>query len=125
MEKIIRTIAVLGVLFALVFQAKAWYHPIASFDELRAASLDKIGSGYGIDRRIATDTSRYPLTDRRGDPYTYQNRNSFELQDTSFIKRDIIYDPKTKQYYVVEKIGNQYYRTPVSFSMEEFIRLQG
>ena len=72
-----------------------------------------------------TDTSRYPLYDRYGDPYTYPNRNSFDLKDTGFIKRNVEYDPKTNQYYIVEKIGNKNYRTPTSFSMDEFVRMQG
>ena len=71
------------------------------------------------------DSIRFPLQDRPGDPYTYPNRNTFDFRDTSYLKRTIEYDPKTKQYYIVEKIGNQYYRSPVSFSMEEFIRMQG
>ena len=71
------------------------------------------------------DTTRYPVTDRRGDPYTYPNRNSFDFSDTSYIKRNVEYDPKTKQYFIVEKIGNRYYRTPMTFSMREFINLQG
>ncbi|MBC7875454.1 MAG: hypothetical protein H7Y01_15745, partial [Ferruginibacter sp.] len=70
------------------------------------------------------DTTRYPIRDRYGDPYSYRG-NSFDLKDTAFIKRTIEYDPRTKQYYIVEKIGNKYYRTPTSFSMEEFVRLQG
>lgn len=77
------------------------------------------------DHGFRTDTSRYPLIDRRGDPYSYPNNNTFDLRDTSFIKRTIEYDPRTKQYYIVEKIGNHYYRTPTSFTMEEFVRLQG
>ncbi|MGQ0738581.1 MAG: T9SS outer membrane translocon Sov/SprA [Bacteroidota bacterium] len=76
-------------------------------------------------KKIAADTTRYPITDRRGDPYLYPNRNTFDFRDTSYLKRTIEYDPKTKQYYIVEKIGNRYYRTPASFSMEEFLRLQG
>ncbi len=75
--------------------------------------------------RFVADTSRYPLQDRYGDPYTYPNRNTFDLKDTGFVKRTIEYDPKTKQYYIVEKIGNKYYRTPTSFSMDEFVRMQG
>ena len=77
------------------------------------------------DFRLPADTNRYPSYDRYGDPYSYPNRNSFDLRDTSFIKRTIEYDPKTKQYYIIERIGSQYYRTPVAFSMEEFIKLQG
>jgi cell surface protein SprA len=75
--------------------------------------------------RFFQDTTRFPLSDRRGDPYSYPGRTSFDFRDTAFIKKNIEYDPKTKQYYIIEKIGTQYYRTPVSFSMEEFIRLQG
>ncbi len=70
------------------------------------------------------DTTKYPITDRRGDPYTYPNRNAFDLKDTSFIKRNIEYDPVTKQYYSIEKIGDRYYRTPMTFTMKEFIELQ-
>ncbi|HET9430607.1 MAG TPA: cell surface protein SprA, partial [Chitinophagaceae bacterium] len=55
----------------------------------------------------------------------YPSRNSFDFSDTSFLKKTIEYDPRTRQYYVIEKIGSQYYRTPVSFSMEEFVSMQG
>src|SRR5688500_11699946 len=72
-----------------------------------------------------SDTTRYPLQDRRGDPYTYKQRNAFDLSDTSFVKRRIEYDPITKQHYVIEKIGNRNYRAPMTFSMEEFKQLQG
>ncbi|HLG41582.1 MAG TPA: cell surface protein SprA, partial [Chitinophagaceae bacterium] len=65
------------------------------------------------------------LQDRRGEPYANPSRNSFDFRDTGYIKRTIEYDPKTKQYYIVEKIGDKYYRTPTAYSMEEFLRLQG
>jgi cell surface protein SprA len=71
------------------------------------------------------DTTRYPVKDRRGDPYTYPNRNSFDFSDTSYVKRSVEYDPKTKQYFIVEKIGSRNYRTPMTFSMQEFVNLQG
>ncbi len=96
-----------------------------------AASTQQAFAGYSNEHpRLPgfyfwNDTTRYPLVDRYGDPYSYPSRNSFDFRDTSFIKRNIEYDPRTRQYYIVEKIGNQYYRTPVAFSMEEFVRLQG
>ncbi|MBS1573919.1 MAG: cell surface protein SprA [Bacteroidetes bacterium] len=71
------------------------------------------------------DSTRFPISDRRGDPFTYRNRNTLDLKDTSFVKRNIIYDPKTNQYYVIEKIGSQYYRVPATFSMKEFVDMQG
>ena len=95
------------------------------------ASLTKANAGYYYhipknNNGFLTDTTRPgQLQDRYADPYSSPNRNTFDFRDTGFIKRTIEYDPKTKQYYIVEKIGNQYYRTPTAFSMDEFIRLQG
>ena len=71
-----------------------------------------------------TDTTRYPVTDRVGDPFTYNSNNPFNFSDTSYIKRDIEYDPKTKQYYIVEKIGNSYYRTPTYLTLDEMMRFK-
>jgi cell surface protein SprA len=71
------------------------------------------------------DTLRFPIRDRYGDPYTNPNRNTFDLRDTAFIRRNVEYDPITGQYYIMEKIGNKYYRSPVYFSREEFVRMQG
>src|SRR5687768_940227 len=96
----------------LVFSNKAYASP---FSDTRAD--DKFF--------FYQDTTRYPVNDRYGDPYTYPNRNPFYLQDTSFIKRNIEYDPVTKQYFIVERIGSRYYRTPMTFSMQEFLELQG
>jgi len=70
------------------------------------------------------DTIRYPIKDRIGDPFTYNSTNPFYGSDTSLIKRDIQYDPKTKQYYIVEKIGNNYYRTPTYLTFDEMMRFK-
>lgn len=74
---------------------------------------------------FSTDTTIYPIKDRRGDPYTYGNRHAFDLSDTSFIKRNIEYDPVSRQYYIIEKVGDRYYRAPMTFTMKEFLALQG
>ncbi len=70
------------------------------------------------------DSLHYPLQDRRGDRFTWQNHNPFYLNDTSFIKQDIEYDPKTKQYYIIEKIGNTYFRKPTYLTFDEFLQIQ-
>ncbi len=106
---ILRTMAAIAIVIASFTQANAGYYNPDPSDKFY----------------FSADTNRYPLRDRYGDPYSNPNRNSFDLKDTSFLKRTIEYDPKTKQYYIVEKIGNKYYRTPTSFSMEEFLQLQG
>jgi cell surface protein SprA len=72
-----------------------------------------------------SDTTRFPIRDRIGDPFTYKSNNPFNLSDTGYIKREIVYDPVTKQYYIVEKIGNSYFRTPTYLTMEEMMQLKG
>lgn len=71
------------------------------------------------------DSLRYPIQDRYGDIYSSPNRNTFDFRDTGYLKRDIEYDPTTGQYYIIEKIGGKNYRTPMSLSRDEFLRLQG
>ena len=105
----LRTLVAFTTVFASFKQANAGYY--------NNNSADKNG--------FSSDTTRYPILDRYGDPYSNPNRNTFDFRDTGFIKRTIEYDPKTKQYYIVEKIGNKYYRSPTSFTMDEFVRLQG
>lgn len=70
------------------------------------------------------DTVRYPISDRRGDSYTNPSRNPFDLSDTTLIKRNIQYDPATKTYYIIEKIGSSYYRVPTMLTFDEYMRLQ-
>ncbi len=70
------------------------------------------------------DSLHYPLTDRRGDRFAWQNDNPFYLNDTSFIKQDIEYDPITGQYYISEKIGDIIYRKPTYLTLDEMLRIQ-
>ncbi len=71
------------------------------------------------------DTSRNPLPEKYGISSLSTKRNPYNFSDTAFVKRKIEYDPVTKQYMVTEKIGDQYYRTPMTFSMKEFLEYQG
>ncbi len=74
--------------------------------------------------RRATDTLKYPIHDRRGDRFSSSSRTSLDLKDPANIHDSIIYDPKTKQYYIIEKVGSQYYRKPTYLTFDEFNRLQ-
>ncbi len=86
----------------------------------------------GINNASAQDTTRlhlndslhYPIHDTRGDFYSSQ-KSPFDLANPSNIKDSIAYDPATKRYIVYEKIGNKYYRTPTSYSSEEFMEMEG
>ena len=71
-----------------------------------------------------SDSLHYPIRDRRGDRFTYRSTNPFDLKDSGIVKQDIQYDPVTKEYYIIEKIGNTYYRKPSYLTYDEFWQLQ-
>ncbi|MBL7699677.1 MAG: cell surface protein SprA [Chitinophagaceae bacterium] len=70
------------------------------------------------------DTLRFPINDRRGDRYSARSRSPLDLQDPSNIIDSIEYDPKTKEYYIVEKVGSFYYRKPTYLTFDEFMYLR-
>ena len=69
------------------------------------------------------DTLKYPIRDRWGDPFSNPEKNSFNLKDPVNVKDSIIYDPKTNQYYIIEKVGGKYYRKPTYMTFDEFMRI--
>jgi cell surface protein SprA len=72
---------------------------------------------------ITNDSLPYPIHDRRGD-YLSNERSPFDLALPSNIKDSVAYDPDAKRYIVYEKIGNKYYRTPTSYTPEEFMEIE-
>lgn len=82
------------------------------------------GNNKDTSKNITNDSLHYPIKDRWGDRYTWQNKNPFNIRDTSLLKQQIEYDPKTKRYYIIEKIGSKTYRTPTYLTFEEFQRIQ-
>ena len=73
-------------------------------------------------RRVTNDSLPFPIHDRPGDPLGNPQRSSFNFKPSN-LRDSIEYDPKTNLYYVVEKIGNKYYRTPTAYTYEEYLRL--
>lgn len=73
--------------------------------------------------RVA-DTLKFPIQDRRGDMFSSPSRNPFDLKDPANITDSVEYDPKTKQYYILEKVGSFYYRKPTYLTFDEYMRLQ-
>ena len=74
----------------------------------------------------ATDTAhqvklKYPFA---GDPDLFflgdQNRSNLFLQDPKNITQKIVFDPKTNQYIITNKMGDIDYRHPQRLSMEEY-----
>ncbi len=70
------------------------------------------------------DSLLFPLQDRRGDWFTWRNKNPFDVKDSSLINQKIEYDPKTNRYIIYEKVGDNIYREPTYLTFEEFYALQ-
>lgn len=82
--------------------------------------------GKNIADTLPKDTMHYPLYDRRGDILSNSSPStSLDLSKPSNIKDSIAYDPVTHRYYIFEKLGNKYFRTPSYYTAEEFMALQG
>ena len=67
---------------------------------------------------IAIDT--IPLEDRKGDYITDKKYNPFDITSTE-IKQKVEYDPETGHYVIMEKIGDEYYRTPTYMTFDEYL----
>jgi cell surface protein SprA len=87
---------------------------ITSFSFLQAA--DTSGPG---------DPLPFPIRDRRGDFLSDNERNNYGLGKPSNLKDSVVYDAKNKRYIIYEKIGNKYYRSPITYTYEEFWKMRG
>lgn len=67
----------------------------------------------------------YPIKDRRGDAVSNFRRSTYDLKNPSNLKDSVVYDAKTRRYIVYEKIGNKYYRTPSSYTFDEYWAMKG
>ena len=72
-----------------------------------------------------TGPLQFPINDRRGDFLSSGQRSTYDFNNPSNITDSVGYDPVTNTYTVYEKIGNKYYRTPVTYTAEEYWQLRG
>ena len=70
------------------------------------------------------DTLKFPIHDRYGDHFSNPGRSSFDLKNPVNIRDSIVYDPTTRQYFIIEKVGNKYYRKPTYLTFDEFMAIQ-
>lgn len=70
------------------------------------------------------DSLHYPIHDRRGDYLFGGRRGAYDWGSPSNFTDSVVYDPISRRYIIYEKIGNRYYRTPTTYSYEEFWALR-
>jgi cell surface protein SprA len=66
------------------------------------------------------DSLHFPITDRRGDFLSNPSNNPYDLKTPPNIIDSVQYDPQTKLYTVYEKVGDKYYRTPTTYTYDEY-----
>ncbi len=71
------------------------------------------------------DSLHYPLKDRRGDFLLNSQKNTYDLPLPSNYRDSVVYDAATRRYVIYEKIGNKYYRSPATYTYEEYWQLRG
>ena len=67
---------------------------------------------------------RYPIKDTRGDAVSSRNKGTYYLPNPANVKDSVVYNAITRSYSVYEKIGNKYYRTPTTYSFDEYWAIQ-
>ncbi len=100
-----RTIFRFAILGALIFSAAN-----SAFAKNPFEKADTIPNGGGL---------RFPLQDRRGDLFNSSSNNPFDLARPSSFQDSIAYDPETKRYYIFEKVGRTWFRTPGWMTFDE------
>lgn len=70
------------------------------------------------------DSLPYPIYDRRGDLLSDSRKSTYDFKNPSNFRDSVVYDPVNRRYIVYEKIGNKYYRTPTTYSFDEYWQLR-
>lgn len=70
---------------------------------------------------FAQDSTKlhYPITDNRGDMLSSGNRGVYDFTPSN-LKDSVVYDAINRRYTIYEKIGDRYYRVPVTYSFDEY-----
>ncbi|MEO0041925.1 MAG: hypothetical protein RL329_1373 [Bacteroidota bacterium] len=83
-------------------------------------TLSNVLAYIAVLKTAAPDT--VPLQDRTGDFLRDSVKNPFYLKDPPIIEKSVEYDPVTNRYYLTEKIGGDFFRTPTVMTFEEYVQ---
>lgn len=72
---------------------------------------------------IINPSLHYPITDNRGDRLSGAPSNAFDAFQPSSLKDSVVYDYVLHKYVVYEKVGNKYYKTPTTYTFDEYWQL--
>lgn len=82
-------------------------------------------SGSALANNDTIPDLRYPISDSRTDNFMRTTRRGMDLNRPANFRDSIVYDAKSRTYYVIEKVGSFYYRKPTTLTPAEFMKLMG
>ena len=71
------------------------------------------------------DTLPYPIHDRKGDVVSENKKSTYDFKNPANITDSVAYDFRTRLYTVFEKIGDKFYRTPTTYTFDEYWKIRG
>ncbi len=92
--------------------------------QIASAKHHHIFSEYPVADTAPLGPLPYPIVDRRGDGLSSGRQSILDLKKPANITDSVVYDPTIKAYVLYEKIGNKYYRTPTTYTFEEYWALR-
>ncbi len=96
---------------------------LLSFSSYGKDKIKSLGFNYGFTTYVELDSPKvdlpFPTTDSNGP--SLNNNEHFNLNLPSNIETKIQYNPKTGMYDVYQKIGDRYYRYPVSMTRTQYL----
>jgi len=78
--------------------------------------------GQSATTKSSTDSLKFPIYDHSENLNSDGKSTGMDLQDPSNYSKKIEYDPKENKYYIMEKVGNDYVRTPTYLTQEEYLK---
>jgi cell surface protein SprA len=66
---------------------------------------------------------KYPIYDNRTIDFMSTTKHGLDLQRPANITDSIAYDPKTKTYYVIERVGTSYFRRATTLTQAQFLSI--
>ena len=87
---------------------------------LRASFDSKLPDPYRQPTTVLHDTIP-PLEPRTGSFTDDKSTNPFDLRDPKIVDQSVEYDPESQSYFVTERIGEDYFRSPSYMTFDEYV----
>lgn len=72
--------------------------------------------------KSGNDSLKFPIYDHSENLNPDGKSTGMDLQDPSNYSKKVEYDPKENKYYFMEKVGDDYVRTPTYLTQEEYLK---